>query len=127
MSGATLVFVYNADTGLFNAIADMAHKLFSPETYACNLCAITHSHLGMRREWQQFINGLKIPVEFLHRNEWRETYGPTRVPLPAIFIKRPHNHQTEPELWLDAGAINACRTLPDLITLIKTNFDHLTR
>lgn len=124
MPAATLIFVYNADTGLFNAVADMAHKFLSPETYACNLCAITHSHIGMRREWRQFIKSLTIPVEFLHRNELLATYGLTWIPLPAIFIKQP---QAEPELWLDADTINACRNLPDLIALIKTNLDHLTR
>ena len=36
----TLVFVYNADSGVFNALADAAHKIFSPRTYACNLCAL---------------------------------------------------------------------------------------
>ena len=30
----TLLFVYNADSGLFNTMADIGHKLLSPETYA---------------------------------------------------------------------------------------------
>ncbi len=43
-----LVFVYNADSGLFNTVTGMAHKIFSPGTYECNLCALTYSTFGMR-------------------------------------------------------------------------------
>ncbi len=31
-SGVTLLFVYNADSGFFNTLADTGHKLFSPTT-----------------------------------------------------------------------------------------------
>ena len=60
---AGLVFVYNADSGLFNAVSDAAHKIFSPRTYQCNLCALTHSAIGMRREWKQFLDSLDVPLE----------------------------------------------------------------
>jgi hypothetical protein len=109
-----LVFVYNADSGLFNAVADVAHKIFSPRTYQCNLCALTHSALGMRREWREFLGGLGVPLEFLHADELRARYGAAGVPLPAIFIK----HGGRVEVFLDAEAINACRTGDDLKQLI---------
>ena len=48
----TLIFVYNADSGLFNTLTDIAHKTFAPETYSCNLCAITFGTFGMRTEWK---------------------------------------------------------------------------
>jgi hypothetical protein len=37
-----LLFVYNADSGLFNSIAEAAHKIVSPQTYRCDLCRITY-------------------------------------------------------------------------------------
>ena len=46
--GASLLFVYNADSGFFNTLADIGHKLFSPATYPCQLCAITHGVLAER-------------------------------------------------------------------------------
>jgi hypothetical protein len=52
----SLVFVYNADSGssgLFNTLTDIAHKLISPHTYSRNLCALTHSNPGMRKEWKE--------------------------------------------------------------------------
>ena len=33
----SIVFVYNADSGLFNMVTDTAHKMLSPDTYECNL------------------------------------------------------------------------------------------
>ena len=55
-AGPGLVFVYNARSGLFNALSDAAHKIFSPGTYQCNLCALTHTALGMRGEWRKFLD-----------------------------------------------------------------------
>jgi hypothetical protein len=111
---AALVFVYNADSGLFNAVADAAHKIFSPRTYQCNLCALTHSALGMRRDWKEFLEGLGVPLEFLHADELRERYGAAGVPLPAIFRRRGEGV----EVFVAAEAINACRTGDELKQLI---------
>lgn len=36
------IFVCNADSGLFNTMADIGHKIFSAETHACSLCALVH-------------------------------------------------------------------------------------
>jgi hypothetical protein len=109
-----LVFVYNADSGLFNALSDAAHKIFSPRTYRCNLCALTHSALRMRREWKQFLDGLDTPQEFLHADELKARYGVAGVPLPAVFRRDGESV----ELLIDAEAINACRTAGDLKRLI---------
>ena len=48
----TLIFVYNANAGLFNMMSDYAHKIISPETYECNLCALTYGNLGMKQKWK---------------------------------------------------------------------------
>ena len=109
-----LVFVYNADSGVFNTLADAAHKIFSPQTYACNLCALTHTAVGMRREWKRFLDGLDAPLEFLHADELRARYGVEGVPLPAVF-KRDGGKL---EVVVGADSINACRTLDDLKSLI---------
>lgn len=110
----TLIFVYNADSGLFNGLADLAHKIFSPQTYACNLCSLTYSPFGMKQEWKEFLGSLDLPMEFLHRDEFKARYGMEKVPLPAIFKKA----DDRLEVWIDAGAINSCRTLGDLKQLI---------
>ena len=116
-SQPTLIFVYNADSGLFNTLADVAHKIFSPATYACNLCALTHTTFGMRQGWKSFLETLDCPLEFLHADELRSRHGITDVPLPAVFRKE----GAELTVALDADAINACRTLDDLRLLIKNS------
>jgi hypothetical protein len=110
-----LVFVYNAESGLFNALTDAAHKALSPETYQCHLCALTYSAFGMRKGWKQFLETLERPAEFLHADEVVKHYGVSNVPLPAIFEKEGERL----ELLIDADSINSCRTIDDLQRLVK--------
>ncbi|HEY0082087.1 MAG TPA: hypothetical protein VGB61_04800 [Pyrinomonadaceae bacterium] len=109
-----LVFVYNAESGLFNTLSDIAHKILSPETYACNLCALTHTTFGMRREWREFLERLDARTEFLHADELLSRYGLTGLSLPAILRRR----GASLEEFADAAAINSCRTLDELKRLI---------
>ena len=50
-----LIFIYNAESGLFNAVSDYLHKVISPDTYACSLCQITYGNLGMKKKWKDFL------------------------------------------------------------------------
>lgn len=111
---AALVFVYNADSGVFNALTDAAHKIFSPRTYACNLCALTYGAVQMRTDWKEFLEGLGLPLEFLHADELATRYGLKGVRLPAVFTKNAERLK----VLAGADAINACRTLEDLERLI---------
>jgi len=81
----TLLFLYAADSGLFNTVTDIAHKIFSPGTYACQLCALTHGNFRVRKEWQQFIESLPVPSQFLHRDEAAGTAGIDASRLPAVY------------------------------------------
>jgi hypothetical protein len=110
----TIVFVYNADSGLFNTLTDIAHKVFAPETYECNLCAITYGNFAMRQEWQEFLETLDGELEFLHRDELAKRYGMADVKLPAIFRKKVDTL----EHWIGAEEINACKDIDDLKRLI---------
>ena len=110
----TLIFVYNADSGLFNTLTDMAHKIFSPQTYQCNLCAITYGNFAIRKEWQEFLQTLDAELEFLHRDELKGRYALDDVELPVIFSKG----ATGLQIWITAEEINHCRDLAALKTLI---------
>ncbi len=116
MSQATLIFVYNADSGFVNTLLDIGHKIVSPQTYACNLCAITHSTFSMRDEWKNFVAGLGVPIEFLHRDELEKQYGLRAPELPAIFRKTDGVLET----WIGREEINRCRSLTDLERLINS-------
>ena len=110
----TLIFVYNAESGPFNALADLAHKTFSPETYACNLCALTHSTFGMRREWRAFLDSLPGRKEFLHSDAFRARFALPDLALPAVFARK----GSELVLCLSAAQIDACRTMEQLADLL---------
>ena len=112
----TLVFVYNADSGFTNTLLDIGHKIVSPQTYSCNLCAITHSTFSMRGEWKRFVDELGLPVEFLHRDELVERYGMSGVALPAVFLKTGGKLRE----WIGRNEIDRCRSLDDLQHLVKT-------
>ena len=109
-----IVFVYNADSGVFNLVSDIAHKIFSPATYACNLCAITHSNFGMRTEWKEYLDSLDSPLEFLHADEIKKKYKLEKVNLPAIYAEE---NGALREV-ADAGQINQSKTIADLKKLI---------
>lgn len=110
----TIVFVYNADSGVFNTLTDIAHKVFAPETYSCSLCAITYGTFGMRSEWQHFLESLDSDLEFLHRDELAERYAVTDIALPAVFIRR----SGVLTLWITAQEIGSCSTIAELKQLI---------
>ncbi len=119
----SIVFVYNAGTGLFNLMADTAHKMLSPGTYACSLCAVTHTPVGMRRAWKQFLESLDVPVQFLHRDQWRQEAPGDETPLPAAFLRR----GTRFELWITAAEIGAGAALEDLMALVRDKITALEK
>jgi hypothetical protein len=81
-----LLFVYNADSGRWNAYMDMAHKIFSPATYPCSLCDLTYGVFKIRPEWDDFVKNSPLPMVFLHRDEFQEQYPAWKQwPLPAVF------------------------------------------
>ena len=109
-----LVFVYNADSGLFNTLTDIAHKVFSPQTYECNLCAITYGNFGIRAEWKEFLETLDVELEFLHRDELARQYGLKEVSLPAVFLKE----EGKLTPWISSTEINGCSSAEELKSLI---------
>jgi hypothetical protein len=114
-----LILVYNADSGFFNTIKDGIHKILSPNTYQCNLCALTYGTLMIKDEWKIFIENLDIPSKFLHRDEFIELLEdhPHRIEnieYPAIFLRIEENIS----LLIQ---INECKTLDDLMVLISNS------
>ena len=109
-----ITFVYNADSGLFNTVTDIAHKIFSPSTYDCQLCAITHSAFSMREEWKTFLLTIQYEMEFLHKDEWRQLHKDNNDELPAVYFG-----DNKAELLIDSKTINECDSIDQLKQLIK--------
>ncbi len=92
MDNQKLIFVYNADSGKWNAYMDMAHKIFSPKTYPCSLCDLTYGIFKIRPEWDDFVKNTPLPFEFLHKDEFHEQYPQFKnTALPVIL--RVENNQ----------------------------------
>lgn len=67
-----------------NGALDFAHKLLSPSTYPCSLCALSHGNFGARVGWRQMLDALPLPATILHRDEWQRLAPGEVVALPAI-------------------------------------------
>jgi len=106
-----LIFVYNADSGLFSTVTDFAHKIVSPETYSCNLCKITYGNMTMKSSWKDYLGSLNYEQEFLHRNEFQIRYPEFKeYDLPAIFARM----QDEIKLLVSAEEINSVHDIEGL-------------
>lgn len=119
---STLVFVYNADSGLFNTVSDIAHKILSPKTYSCQLCALTHGYFSVREEWVGFLQTLEVECEFLHRDELQSRYQLSAQELPAIYLK---NETGGLEVFADRKAIEACNDLASLKQMLQEKLQRL--
>jgi len=116
-----LLFVYNADSSLFNQIGDLIHKSISPKTYQCNLCGLTYSGVRMKSDWKGFINSLPIKSIFLHRNEFLAQYPFLKNDkLPAVFIDR----DGELEKLISAEGVNNLNSLENLEKLVLNKIEH---
>ena len=110
------VFVYNADGGLWNLLADAAHKVLSPATYPCSLCALTYGPLGMKRTWARFVRTLPGEVVFLHKDELARERGAAPIPaLPALL----EGHAPAYQVLLAPDRIDRCRDLDALIAEVR--------
>lgn len=90
MSDSTVIFVYNADTGWFNLMADIGHKIFSPKTYPCSLCDLTHGVLKVRKEWNDFVEEPPASFIFWHRDEFKALMPDLSAdtPLPVVLVQK---------------------------------------
>lgn len=110
-----LIFIYNADSGMFNTMTDIAHKIFSPQTYACDLCMITHGAFHERKEWRTFIESLPVETEFLHRDEFKKRYPDSTLQLPVIASMQ-SGQLVE---WVSAQELRLCESVDALVALIS--------
>jgi hypothetical protein len=111
----SLLFVYAADSGFFNTVADIAHKIFSPDTYQCDLCALTHGHFRVKDEWLRFMGELGMPCRFLHRDQVSGMPDIDSEFLPAIY----RYNGSAWVMCLSPNAIGRCRDLAQLKERIK--------
>ncbi len=115
-----MLMVYNAEDGLFNALNDWAHKIFSPETYQCTLCHYTFGLTGMLAPWRTFIERQPLPTTFFHRPDFWHAYPQlTAMKLPAILVE----HRGRVDVLVTADEIKATGGLMTLINLVQARLE----
>jgi|LWDU01.1.fsa_nt_gi hypothetical protein len=111
-----LIFVYNAKSGIVNGIIDYAHKNISPETYACNLCALTYNNFGKIKEWDTFIRELNRPISFKYKNHL-PSLSPEleNIELPVVLSFQNGTYS----IFIHEKELSKSKSLAELISLIK--------
>ena len=104
-----LIFVYNAKSDKLNALVDYAHKIINPSTYTCDLCKLTHSNLGVRKEWTAFLK--EIEIDFYHINEFENKFKHT-FKYPVIL-------NNDLQVLLGDKSIAELNSVTELIQKIK--------
>ncbi len=122
-SDSRLILVYNADSGWLHAIKDALHKIVSPTTYPCSLCALTYGPVSMRRAWRRFLAGLPLEITFHHRDDFAAAFPGLAVPLPAILLAQPGN--AVPAVLIGAAELDALPDLSALIGLTAARLDEM--
>lgn len=111
-----LVIVYNADEGLGAMLFDAVHKLVRPDTYPCDLCAITYGAVSMRGEWRDWLKAQAFVAEFYHRQDFARAYPAlAHLPLPAVLRR----DGDELALLLGAEDMRADMTVEELIGAVE--------
>lgn len=111
-SAASLILVYNADSGLPNAVKDAVWKVLRPATYPCSLCALTYGWVSMHGRWRRFLGQLPQTKVFHHRDDFALAFPGLAIPLPAILLAE---GEAPPQVLVSAAELDA---LPDLEALI---------
>ncbi len=123
-----LLFIYNADSGLFNTLTDIAHKIFSPKTYSCQLCQITHGNLSMRDNWKQFMSEISIPVEYYHRDEYEkmkndDSHLYPKVDYPCVLLE---DREIVSE-FISSEGISHAKDVAELANIINNKLGEITQ
>ena len=119
----TLLFIYNSDSSRLPGLKDYtAGTPAAFRTGNCALSAITHSPVGMKKEWKRFIRDLAIPSRFLNRNEFFSEFGHCQTTFPAVLLQK----ETELAILVNAEELNRCRSLNDIISLLEQHLRYIT-
>ncbi len=111
----TLLFVYNANSGKWNGLFDMGHKIWSPSTYSCQLCSLTHGLFIEHKLWKRFRAESVVDMQFYHKDEFEAKYPNLEFSYPIIL--RHENNALQP--FLEAERLNAMASLEELIASLE--------
>ncbi len=109
-----LLFVYNANTDIKSAVFDYAHKVFSPSTYQCELCALTHHNLGERKAWKRFKKRTDVTMEFWYIKQFEGEFN-MRFDYPVVLRKR----EDGLHLFMSKAELQQLESVEELIGVLE--------
>jgi hypothetical protein len=115
---STLLFVYNANSGLVNKLIDFTHKSIKPSTYPCSLCQLTYGIFKVDPKWTAFIKGLAYEVKFLYENE----IDSSNYNLPVILLE---DSKSKTSVLSDCKTLSSFNSLEELIDEINSKLNNL--
>lgn len=111
-----ILFVHNLDSGVLESLHDYSSSRgAASKADDCPLSKITHSPVGVKKEWKRFLKELGIPTRSLDRDEFIHEFGNRPIPYPVVIYK----HGPELSILISAEELNRCRELSDLIGLVE--------
>ena len=117
-----IMMIYNAQSGLKNAILDSLHKIFSPSTYPCELCSLTYGHLSEKRIWKKFRMQSKIEISFYHIDQFEAKYGKLdyRYPIALLYQNKTWETLISPEEF------KQFKNTQQLIAVVETTINNIS-
>lgn len=118
-----LIFVYNANLGKINAVLGSFHKIASPETYDCNLCAITFGNFSENKAWKDFRETSEVEMTFYHKDEFLKEYQSKWLPkydFPLILLQE----NNELRVFLSSEELNKLESAEVLIEEVTKRLAH---
>ena len=109
-----LIFIYNAKSGMVNEFLDFAHKIVSPSTYNCNLCAISYGNFTMKKKWSDYISSLPVRSTFTYKDKVSE-YGYNNIELPSIIFR----NGSRSKVIISSDEINKLKKIDQLINILS--------
>jgi len=109
-----LIFIYNAKSGMVNEFLDFAHKIVSPSTYNCNLCAISYGNFTMKKKWSDYISSLPVRSTFTYKDKVSE-YGYNNIELPSIIFR----NGSRSKVIISSEEINKLKKIDQLINILS--------
>jgi hypothetical protein len=111
-----LLFVHNIDSGVLSALHDYSSsKVPASATGACPLSTLTHSPVGIKKEWKRFLKDLRLPSRTLDRNEFLAEFGQRPFTFPVVVLKK----GVELSVFISTAELSLCNDLGALIRLVK--------
>ena len=106
-----------------HSIHNRAHKWLSPETYDCELCALTHNSFAEVTAWKNFRQSGEIQMHFYHKNEFEKAFRSKWLPkydFPIILIEADRGL----EVFIAADELKKLETVEGLIAAVEEKWQY---